>query len=340
MIFSRAILVAILLTGTGFVALGRQTPAGAQSPIAYVALGDSIAYGIGSSLPERRGYPPQVRDYMESATGDEVTLLNLAVPGETAASFMTSGQVDQLAETRRRLDEQDIPIALVTVSLGGNEMLAQRYSGVVDRQQALGDFRDTLDAAVGRIREEVGASPQLILTTYYDLSEGNPEAQSSDAWWIEQFNEVIRETAERHGGEVADLNTAFRGHINDFTLHPYDIHPKNQGYRAIASQVFAALGWDSNAPEIHVLSGTTATRRTPTLQLKVTDDVGVKSVRVRIDDRDPQEAVDMGDGMYVMLLDLRNNNADEYLLEITATDVVGNEEQIDVQLAVQSKQEG
>ena len=336
MTFFRALVAIIVIAGGMLGTLANQSPVSAQSPVAYIALGDSIAYGIGSSLPDRRGYPPQVHDFIEQATGDMVMLSNLAVPGETAASFLTSGQVDELADTRRRLQEQNAPISLVTVSLGGNEMLAQRYSGVVERQQALAEFRDSLDIALSRIREEVGSSPDMVLTTYYDLSEGDPAAQSSDAWWIAQFNAVIRETAERHDAVVADVNEAFEGNISSFTLHPYDVHPKNQGYRAIAEQVWSALGWDTTAPGIQVLSDATTTRRTPTLQMEVTDNIAVASVSVVVGDGEPEHAVHVGDGRYVLLLDLRDSDETWYQITIEASDAAGNVSRMDVQLVVET----
>lgn len=333
---TRLILIAaLLITTAGSILFQPSTVA--STPVAYIALGDSIAFGIGSSLPEKRGYPALLTEHVERITGNDVTLYNHAVPGETAATFMTSGQVDALASTRQRMEEQGVPIELVTVSLGGNEMLAEQYSSSIERQQALGEFRDTLDVAVRRIREEVGTDPEIVLTTYYDLSEGDSSIESSDAWWIEQFNQVIAETAERYDAVVADILPAFRGRIEELTLHPYDVHPRNQGYRAIARQVLASLGLDTDAPSITVVSDLEATRRTPTLQVEVTDVSGVESVQVQVADDEPVDAVAVGDDRYVLLLDLRDSEAAEVPITIVAEDVAGNSGSTDVQLVLATR---
>ena len=200
--------------------------AGASTPVAYIALGDSIAFGTGSSLPDRRGYPALLADLYSTYSGDAVTVHNLAIPGETAATFLSGDQVNALASVRQQLEGQGVPIQLVTISLGGNEMLNQRYSDAAEREQALEDFQESLDAAVARVREEVGSGPTLVLTTYYDLSEGDPQVEHSDAWWTARFNQVIDEVAARFDGQVADIEPVFRGRVTELTLHPYDVHPE------------------------------------------------------------------------------------------------------------------
>lgn len=324
------LLIAILLTASGTLASQRAATAQPNDPNgAYIALGDSIAFGVGSSLPDRRSYPALVHDVLETSLGSNVPFANLAVPGETAASFLADGQFDEFTRQVAAFGQTGIPIDVVTVTLGGNELLAQQSGDTNARQQALDEFRPSLEQAVGQIRDAVGDETAIILTTYYDLSEGDPSIPSTDSWWIEQFNAVIRQTAEQEGAVVADLNEPFRGRISDLTYHPYDVHPNNQGYRAIAAQIWRAIGWDTEPPVIQVVSEMGATRRTPTLQLDVADNVNVASVSVTVGDRPAQTPVDLGEGSYVLLLDLRGNNAGEYLVLIEAQDGAGNVSQIE-----------
>lgn len=327
-----------MLTVVG-ACLSTQYPTAAQSTEprgAYVALGDSIAFGVGSSLPERRGYPALVRAYLEIHGDAAVPSANHAMPGETAASFLSNGQLDAFARELAMFADAGISVNIVTISLGGNEMLAQRYGSTAERQTALDEFRISLDRAISRIREETGPETTMILTTYYDLSEGDPSIPTTDAWWIEQFNNVIRETAGRADARVAELAGAFRGQIEDYTYHPYDVHPDNQGYRAIATQVWRALGLDAEPPAIEVVSAPEATRRTPTLQLEVADNIAVEHVRVLLNDGTTLMPVDLGDGRYVLLLDLRNDDAGEYSLVIEAEDGAGNVRQVEHRIVVQA----
>jgi lysophospholipase L1-like esterase len=303
---------------------GRQVPTGAQEALVYVALGDSIAYGVGSSLPDRRGYPALLSEHLHEFTGSEVLLHNLAVPGETATSFLDNGQLESFNEIIDTLVEQRRTISYVTISLGGNEMLAQRYASTLERQQALGEFRSSLDQAVSRVKAEVGSNTTIVLTTYYDLSEGDTVVPSSDAWWIEEFNSVIRDVAIRYDARIANIDDAFRKQIDQLTLYPYDVHPNNQGYRAIARTLWSALALDTDAPEIHVHSSLTANRRTPTLRFEVTDASQITRISVTVGDSEESRPVNLGNGLYAMLLDLRGDDEREYVITIEAEDSAGN----------------
>lgn len=313
--------LALMLTVAG---TARQAPVAAQSHGAYIALGDSIAFGTGSSLPVRRGYPALLKPLLETHLSESIAVYNLAVPGETAATFNTEGQLERFITTVESLQQQAMPIELVTVTLGGNEMLAQRSGDDIERRRALDTFREQFQQALGQIRFTLGDDPDIVVTTYYDLSEGDQSVESSDAWWIEQFNQVIRETAERQNAVIAELGDAFRGQIEALTLAPYDVHPQNQGYQAIARRIWAALAWDTQAPEIRMLSSTTASRPTPTLQFEVFDAVDVATITVEVDDGEPQKPVDIGMGKYVLLLDFRDATVQEHTIVIEASDSAGN----------------
>ena len=109
-------------------------PTEAQSPGIYIALGDSIAAGIGSSLPRERGNAAIVAGWLATLTGNTVPFENLAVPGETAATFMEGGQLQRFREVIARSNASGIAVEAVTLTLGGNEMLALDTTGLSDRR--------------------------------------------------------------------------------------------------------------------------------------------------------------------------------------------------------------
>ena len=327
-----AVVACLLLGSASTVA---QTPPPGELSGAYIALGDSIAFGTGSSLPERRGYPALVQDLLEKYFGTPVETINLAVAGETAASFLSGGQLDAFTNRVNELNATGTGVSIVTLTLGGNEMLAQRYGSNEERQQALDAYRTNLDSVATQIRDAAGDSARFVMTTYYDLSEGDATVEGSDAWWVEQFNAVIRSTAARHGAQVAEVGAAFQGRIDELTYAPFDVHPKNQGFRAIARQVWSALALDDVPPEIEFVSASEATRRTPTLQFDATDNVDIASVRVTVGDHEPLDPVDMGAGRFVALLDLRNDVATEYSVVVEVTDSAGNTARAEQRLVVQ-----
>lgn len=305
----------------GLLATGQ--PARSAGSQVYIALGDSIAAGIGSSLPRERGYPAIVRELLARQTGKDVALESLAVPGETARSFRDGGQFARYRDLVNRLSRGGAPIAAVSLSLGGNEMLRVSGSDTGDRQAALDDFQLAYPAALADVRAAVGPDVPIVVTNYYDLSSGDPAIVESAAWWVARFNEVIASGAAASNAQVADVATAFAGRIDELTLNPSDVHPTNAGHRAIAGAVWKALALDTTAPTIGVAATLDASRLTPTLRFAVHDDTGVDSVRIESGGATVSGPYRTDDGEYVALLDLRGS-VGSVTVTIHAADAAGN----------------
>src|SRR5215207_1092499 len=102
-------------------------PAGVASAAApepseiYLALGDSLAVGIGATNPARLGYVAHVfRVAHARPAGSVDQLRNLAVGGETSGTFISSGQ---LAQAVAAIRQPSSDVRLVTLNIGGNDFL-------------------------------------------------------------------------------------------------------------------------------------------------------------------------------------------------------------------------
>lgn len=340
-------LKAMTLVSTGIVALlavlalpltGRQTTHAAPEQV-YLALGDSIAAGMVTSLPRDRGFPWLVRNLIEQGnaaqgTPTAVTLVNLAVPGETTTSFLMGSQLERAESEIDAARARGAEIRAVTVTLGGNDLLHLAGVGEEERQAGLTQFQATYPAVVRAVKNALGdLSADIVLTTYYDLSQGNPDQQGSDAWWVRQFNDVIRQTAEAEGAKVADLEEAFRGHITEWTWMSADVHPNNDGHYEIARLVWQALGYDQSAPTVTIERPTTGqlARRTPTIRVTATDDIGVTAVELLVDGAHVADLLYVPDeDAYLGVWDARNWTEGTATLTVRATDLAGHESFADV----------
>jgi lysophospholipase L1-like esterase len=326
-----AIAAVLLTTALG----GRQPDSGqAAAPGSYIALGDSVAAGVGSSLPRTRGYPAIVDSWIAQHTGAAAPHVNLAVPGETAASFVANGQLDRFRDTVDRTRSAGQSVGVVSVSLGGNELLSLRGSGGDDRQRALAAFRASYAVALGAVRDAIGADVVLVVTTYYDLTEGEASEPSTEAWWLEQFHGAIRDAARRHGARVAEVGSEFRGRIDDYSHHPFDVHPTNAGHRAIAASVWSALGMDTAAPVIELLSPSEATRLTPTLRFRLTEATEVASIGIEGEDVTALAPIEVADREYAVLLHLKGVTRGTITVTVVARDAAGNVGRATVDLVV------
>lgn len=137
----------------------------------YVALGDSLAQGIGASGPER-GYVGLLAARLERATGLGVEVVNLSATG-VLIDDVTNYQLPALL----RLDP---PPDLVTVTAGTNDAGRRDHAGIGERFDALcarlpagtlvadlprfhhGRRRLAAREAAAAVREVLGRHPHLV----------------------------------------------------------------------------------------------------------------------------------------------------------------------------------
>ncbi|MBX6342456.1 MAG: lipolytic protein G-D-S-L, partial [Thermomicrobiaceae bacterium] len=156
---------------------------------------------------------------------------------------------------------------------------------------------------------------------------GDPRQRGSDAWWVAQFNQVIRDAAKASGAKVADLEPDFRGHIADWTWYPSDVHPNNDGHAEIARLVWQALGFDQTPPSVRIERPATGplARRTPTIRVKASDDVGVTAVHLYVDDSPTSDLLYVpSEDAYIGVWDARTYPRPTARLRVRATDLAGH----------------
>ena len=222
MIFFRTIALALLL-------LLLAASCGSEPPLTYVSLGDSLAVGVGSSDPRERGYAPIYRGLLEEETGREVRLVQLGVSGETSESFLSSTDA-QLTRAETALRKN--PGAVVTLSLGGNDLLRVANGTDAEREAALARYASNLDRILKSLKNASDPEPRITVLALY-----NPAPGSFTDEWAGRLNETIRAVAEENGATVAAGDESFRGHESEYAHHaryPWDIHPTDKGHEALA----------------------------------------------------------------------------------------------------------
>ncbi len=200
-----------------------------EPPLTYVSLGDSLAIGVGASDPRERGYTPLYRDLLERETGREVALVGLGVAGETSESF-ANGPNPQLLKAREVLAEN--PGAVVTLSLGGNDLLSVANGNNAEREAALARYAQNLGYALRTLEDASDPAPRVSVLALY-----NPSPGSFTDEWTGRLNGEIRRVAEENGVSIVAADEAFRGHEEEYAHHaryPWDVHPTDAGYEALA----------------------------------------------------------------------------------------------------------
>ena len=233
----------------------------------YLALGDSLAVGIGSSDPARGGYVPRFFEMLRSEPESGVgSLVNVAISGETSESMISGGQLERAL---RAIADIGPELRLVTIDIGGNDLLwlavnepcASSPGGEACRRAVVSTvdrFEANFRAILERVTDAVGrsASPEtrLIALTYYnpfsgtghelepagdDALLGADRALDCPAALVESekrgMNDAIVCTAREMGVEIADVYGRFLGRGEELTLIGQgDIHPNDAGFAEMA----------------------------------------------------------------------------------------------------------
>ena len=291
----------------------------------YLALGDSTAAGIGSSLPRTRSYPSILNDNLAKFFDATPHYRNLAEPGESASGFLGSEQFRRFQAEIEALGSTNSRRIIVTLSLGGNDVLDLENEPVETRQNALDEFREDYPEVLQSVLSEVASDALVAVSTVYDPSGENPAEQFSDAWWISQFNEVIRSAATEAGIVLVDLADQF-GSETGLTRYPADVHPTNDGHKHISRMFWQALELDQQAPEIDIAADILANRRTPTLDFELSPDVDINSIEIVATEPDVivHSPIRAGERAYRVLVDASDSTAGSVSIEIRVRDNAGN----------------
>ncbi|HLZ68299.1 MAG TPA: GDSL-type esterase/lipase family protein [Dehalococcoidia bacterium] len=221
----------------------------------YLALGDSLATGVGSSrcpvgCAGRSGYVADFARRLEGFAGHAVSVRDLGVSGETTNSFIgdyfsNPDSRSQLARAVAEIRNHGAGIGPVTLDIGGNDALNVHGSGhsTAAKLAALATLRTNLETIVSKLESELRAADStadLVLLAYYEPF-GDAD---SDLWAMGRLNQTILDIAAEHGLRVAEPYAAFAGVEQQTTWMSckciINIHPNDRGY-ALLGDALAAV---------------------------------------------------------------------------------------------------
>ncbi|WP_165865799.1 SGNH/GDSL hydrolase family protein [Vallicoccus soli] len=220
----------------------------------HVALGDSVAAGVGAA--EGAGYVDLLHERLArcapgAAPGCGTRLVDLSRLGATTGSVLR-GQLPRLQDLAARE-----PVGLVTLDVGGNDVFGpvvgtcaqgdaaactRRVAEVLDGVAA--DYDELLDG----VRAAVGGDAALAVMTYYDpvpscalaalapLSERVLRGADGEPG----LDDVIARAAREHGALVVDAAAVIGP--DDLVGGADCLHPDGSGHAAIAGAFADALG--------------------------------------------------------------------------------------------------
>ncbi len=230
---------------------------------AYLAIGDSITFGIGVPNPRSNGYVGRLSERLARGEPQLTETRVFAVPGETAVGFLER----RLDDVVTAIDELGPRVELVTIGLGANEVLRIRRDPLCEADppsaactaaasDAMTDAARALDGVVAGVQDalaDAGSDARILVLAYYNPdvrpiatatlvgADAIVACDSDDA--APGLNDRIACVAEDRGVELVDLYAAFLGREEELTrIGDGDVHPNADGYEVIADAIAATLG--------------------------------------------------------------------------------------------------
>jgi hypothetical protein len=224
-------------TGTSAVATAT---ARASRQAAYLSIGDGLQWGCCGALGSSS--PSLFRDYLEQQLERPMIWQTSGSGYETTDTFIKrpGGGESQLDFALTLIDyyrRESIPVAAITVSIGGNNLVDIGRNCAtppcVDAFAAgLMHLREQLHIIYGRIAAAKDANTPLLVLLYYDANECTDDGSSGAA--VDAWNAVIAEVAAQYGAFLVDARTLFNGHCDWFDATGLDANAV--GHAAIAAE--------------------------------------------------------------------------------------------------------
>ena len=288
---ARKLTVPALMVSLLAVLAAAPTANAAKPQKLYVSLGDSYAVGYQPGLGStRNGFVYQVPGLVKSR-GYNLKVVNFGCGGATTKSLMQQvgcnknalgpgaapyPRQTQIAAATKFIKANRSKIALITVSIGGNDVTAcaRAAEAIPCVAAATEAVNKNVTAAAKALRAAAGPKPKIVGTTYPDVVLGawvNPGGESSKSLaglsviaFQSLINPALKKAYASGKGSFVDV-TAATGAYGDLTvfetLAPYgsipkpvadvcrisyycdkgDIHLRTPGYKIIAKMVAAEL---------------------------------------------------------------------------------------------------
>jgi lysophospholipase L1-like esterase len=200
----------------------------------YVALGDSLAVGVGA----RRGYVTRYAEQLRSDTGARVRTINLGVSGQTSTQLLYSLRHDPAMRNDLRGAE------IVTLNIGLNDLAQASGSyeaGICGDPQNKACLREAVnkveqnwDAIIEEILTLCSTEETIIRTAGFGYT---PRAGKL-------FEPYVLETTRHIASTTAENNIpSVEVRLGDAGMSKDDLHPNDRGYRVIAARL-TDLGYE------------------------------------------------------------------------------------------------
>ncbi|WP_261807478.1 SGNH/GDSL hydrolase family protein [Lapidilactobacillus luobeiensis] len=219
-----------------------------KSKIHYVAIGDSLTFGLGDAS-ESGGYVPLVKSQL--ADNDDLTIQsdNFGKSGDT------STQVYQRIVKSKEIQQGLAQADLITMTVGANDLMHIIKKDVMNmdlEKVKTGQkvYQKNLDRLIKEIRKYNAKAPLVVASIYNPFYVYFPQItamKTSMGLWNETTQTVLHDYQQTYYVDIDTVMTQPSGSIlagnktgkdayNPYLYTEDHFHPNNRGYQAIAGR--------------------------------------------------------------------------------------------------------
>jgi lysophospholipase L1-like esterase len=236
-------------------------PALSADAPAYMAIGDSLAFGVGAQNPAAEGYVALTATELESHelfAEAGLEMINLSEPGATSGDLLEpDGQLDQaLAEIAARQEPQETndAVEIISIDVGGNDLLSLVETGLPCFEDPgggpcrtavnamLSDLQGNLTLLLTELRQAAPAADIYVIDLYNPYSGTGEPLEVVASLGVQMVNGVIASVAANpeFGARFVSVYDLFQGRGQQWVA-PDGIHPNNDGHRVLSAALTAAI---------------------------------------------------------------------------------------------------
>ena len=212
---------------------GETTMADSRVRWDYVALGDSLAVGVGA----RRGYVPRYAEQLQSDADANVKVTNLGVSGQTSSQLLRSLRTDpEIRKALRGAEVVTFNIGLNDLGQAGSAYQSDACGGPQNRaclRKVVDKVERNWDAIVHEISSLRSSEDTIIRTVglgYTPLTEG-------------VFGPYLVGVTRHIDSAADDARIPYAEvRLDDGAMSADGLHPNDKGYRLIADRL-RSLGY-------------------------------------------------------------------------------------------------
>ncbi|MDT8858906.1 GDSL-type esterase/lipase family protein [Alkalihalobacillus sp. MEB130] len=229
--------VFVLLTSLPMTTLAKGPE---KKAIHYVALGDSLAWGMSPFQPSIKGlgYPEYLKSRFEQSQY-KVKFLNLGYPGLTSQLLQRGIDIDPLVVSE--IQKAD----LITISIGANDILPVR-TAPEEVYIALNNLETNLQSILSTIKTRNPNANVYVMGYYNPFPYAPQDHQPALLQLLASLNQKIEAVTTANDYTYIPTDKVISKNYETYLPNPENIHLSEEGYQAVAKEFWKKIDKSKN----------------------------------------------------------------------------------------------